>query len=757
MKKRLCALMALALTLMLGGTALAEDIALGENEYVMGMAAHGDEALVMVSGNYTYSLRHLKDGQLTEIVSGETDYSVHYVSDYEKLTAEEKQEKDAMITSLIPGDDGMYAYAQYSRQLYKWDGAQLAPVGAPLEGEIFQGENNGRAYIRSISGCVTGGRLLAVFSGDESTDYCPILYCFDLTTGESKKLEIENLDYVMDVTAYKDGQALICYQDPDNNYYLTLRAVDMENGTLVEEAVCVTEGYNASGIAYDAAEDAVYYFDGGTLRKCTPGAQPEIVAYPSESYISCAVMLGGKYVAGSDGMLCVFSVDGSALPEQTLNIQSGYMDDVQRAFLKENPTVGIANVEEWYGSSEEIANAIKTGEKGIDIFNLSATNGLYSVINKGYALDLSDSEIISAAVDSYYPGLGGALRGKDGKIYGVFSDVYSYNMICVNEEAWEELDLGEYPTTYSDLIDLIAMWEEDYADDYPEMTMYMAIEKSDLINTIINAYILQYENSEGGLDFNNPALREVLEKIEALPMEERDWENMTDEDYEELNELYSREEIISTGGGAFSEGETRYVYSENGRESKYTMHLLDPLVFEEGDTPVLSASGQVYIINPESENRELAIKYLEYRVANMDEYTAYQLDPTLMEPVRQENFEETVKQMEEGLARMREEMEKADDVDKADYQQSIDYYESWLSEQDKNQWSISEAAIARYRELAGFIRIPSDSLFLSYDGDNTAQTQLYEMVSRYADGQLTLDAFLREMNQKISMIVLEGR
>ena len=55
------------------------------------------------------------------------------------------------------------------------------------------------------------------------------------------------------------------------------------------------------------------------------------------------------------------------------------------------------------------------------------------------------------------------------------------------------------------------------------------------------------------------------------------------------------------------------------------------------------------------------------------------------------------------------------------------------------------------------MRVPSDSIFLTYDGDSTSSDQIYEMVSRYADGQLTLDAFLREMNQKAQMMQLEGR
>ena len=187
------------------------------------------------------------------------------------------------------------------------------------------------------------------------------------------------------------------------------------------------------------------------------------------------------------------------------------------------------------------------------------------------------------------------------------------------------------------------------------------------------------------------------------------------------------------------------------------MHLLDPLVFVEGETPAASASAEVYFVNPESPNKELAVKYLEYRTSHMDDHARYMLTPTLNEPVRQENFEENVKQVEQELARARDAMEKADDVDKADYQDTIDFYETWLADKEKNQWRISQEAIDRYRELGDYIRIPSDSLFLSYDGDSAAMNQIFEIVSRYTDGQLTLDAFLREMDQKVNMIVLEGR
>ena len=122
----------------------------------------------------------------------------------------------------------------------------------------------------------------------------------------------------------------------------------------------------------------------------------------------------------------------------------------------------------------------------------------------------------------------------------VYDSLYAENIMSVNTQLWEQLELGEYPTTYSELIDLIALWEDEYAEEYPDYTLFMVTDKRDIVNQVIRNYIAQYENAPGGLDFTHPALREVLEKIEALEMETIDWESMTEEDYEEFNERYNR-------------------------------------------------------------------------------------------------------------------------------------------------------------------------------------------------------------------------
>ena len=50
--------------------------------------------------------------------------------------------------------------------------------------------------------------------------------------------------------------------------------------------------------------------------------------------------------------------------------------------------------------------------------------------------------------------------------------------------------------------------------------------------------------------------------------------------------------------------------------------------------------------------------------------------------------------------------------------------------------------------------LPIGSLFLG--GDGAALAVLEDVFMRYADGQIDLDAFIREIDQKIKMIYLEN-
>lgn len=720
----------------------------GKDEYIDSMASFDGEVLLLATDYLVGTAIYRYDGEaMKEIARYEGTTSL-----YESISEEELAASTQRITRIIAGDDGIYGYAQYGHQMYKWNGSAMEAFGAPLTGmEWDYTVGSKKRTLPLEAGAVAGGKFFASFMGTEEADYTPTLMSFDLQSGEGTKLDIEGMDYISGCAPYKDSKVLLCYQDQDNDYRMVLRGLDMKTGALDAEALIAAEGYNAGGLVYHAAQDTVYYYDQGSINKIEAGAAVP-VAYPPLDYVRQGVLLGEKYLLSESALVYEVALDGSEIPETVLRVQDGYADKAYRTFIKENPGVGIVFPETWYSGSEEIASAIQTGEDSIDIFSIYISDGWNAVKEKGYAQSLSASKAISDAVADYYPGYKDAITGKDGDIYGVYQHAYLQNQPMINTMLWEEVGLTEadYPTTYGELIDLLLRWEEEYAEEYPEYMVTSHVEKSSLRSWMLEAYVMQCEASGEVPSFNSPMLREVLEKIEALPWEEIDWDNMSDSDYDDLNERYCRSQLLHTGGNAFSEGTIAYP------EGKY--HVLLPLVFEAGQTPVLRAAAQVFFVNPESPNVDLAIQYMETRVRTADEGASYMLTPTLNEPVRLEDYETQVKDMEKGRDEMIEQQKDASDEDKADYQGTIDYYNYWLEHKEENQWRISAEAIARYREIAPYTDLLEDSVFLVYDGDaGSGLSQLSDVIERYNGGQLDLDSFLREMDQKAKMISLEGR
>ena len=161
----------------------------------------------------------------------------------------------------------------------------------------------------------------------------------------------------------------------------------------------------------------------------------------------------------------------------------------------------------------------------------------------------------------------------------------------------------------------------------------------------------------------------------------------------------------------------------------------------------------MFVVNPESENVDLAMDFLEYYAANADAVLRYQTHTDLSEPVRQAYYEENREFYEKMIADMETALADAADEDKQSFQETIDMYRAELENLEERSWRISEESLANYRELATHMYLPIGSLFLG--GDGAALAVLEDVFMRYADGQIDLDAFIREIDQKIKMIYLE--
>ena len=98
-------------------------------------------------------------------------------------------------------------------------------------------------------------------------------------------------------------------------------------------------------------------------------------------------------------------------------------------------------------------------------------------------------------------------------------------------------------------------------------------------------------------------------------------------------------------------------------------------------------------------------------------------------------------------------MENAEEVDKqaleAELKEMKDSRESY--EKD-HRYSASEESIAAYREAAQYMTV---GMYMGMDSQTSSE--YYEQRNQYLHGAITLDEFIRNIDQKLRMIVREGQ
>lgn len=594
-----------------------------------------------------------------------------------------------------------------------------------------------------------------------------LLFCYDLETGAQRTIELPIANVFC---GYKPGQLLaVCTQENTTGDYsqmaYTLVAVDVATGACQPLALAMAPNNEEWGfLAYDRASDSIYYHWQGEIRCSVAAATFETVAYYSATVNTYnenrAWVLGPNMLAmDSHGRFSVRNVDPKHKPERVLRVQGSYEDAAYFAFAAAHPEVQVLLIDYRYYGTEKIAQAIAAGTDAADLYLLDSNTNFSALLDKGYAADLSASPLLTAEVAAMYPQIQDALKDARG-VLRAYPQSFYLNPWQIDLPLWEKYDMGPVPTTYDAFFDAMLRWEQEHGDEEDPEIVFMNgfSDRHSLINMVVSAYILQYETPDQPIDFTAPTLRSALEKIEQITADEEDRDTWTDEQWQAYNDYINLPGLVYTNGymGNFYDPDTtQYISSEDGRILQHLTHMLTP-TFVEGEQSKISANMSVFCVNPSSPNIDLALLYLENYSKECEPELRYLLRPDLNEPMIRPNFEKEVEDMQKYRAKMQQELEKADAAEARRLQDVIDYYTRWLAEQDKNKWLISQGALENYRAVASNMALSTRSMFLGYE-DGGAWSQMWELMERYRSHQLTLDDFLRELNNKMRMMFLEGR
>lgn len=603
------------------------------------------------------------------------------------------------------------------------------------------------SYARDIQNAyVSGGRLIGQ-SYDDSGNYMVVVV--DIEDDDMELFETENM---ISMCAYTEGKVLFSQRDWSGEAEpVSIAALDLDSGEIEELGSLNSAGWSyPTGMAYDADDNDLYYMLNGELYRLNDmdiSAPESIAAVNVEGWSdSPAIVTEDNYYICSDYQTVIIrNTDPSQRSEQSITVYTAYCDIMDQAyydFTAANPDVEVVLAT----SYEDVTQAMLNQSSAVDVYTISVNSQDYSALFKrGYMAELDGSSIITGFVGEMYPQLQDVLTGDSGVVavpVEMWASCMSYNV-----GAFEALGLTEddVPTSWPEFLALLQRLPEIMGEDCEFSVVDPYYTQGDLRNSlfysIISDYMLYLQQDGVEFAFDTEVLRSVLTELEkvdfaalGLPEEYGD---------DDVYYTYDQETILfSTYSDVTCE---TYSYA-----SEYARPM--PLAMEVGGQPVVNASLTVAFVNPYSENRDLAIEYLECAVDNINPVQRANMCPGYNEPVENSYYQEALDNYDENIASIEEELAKAEtEEEREQWQEQLDDMQKWRDEYEQNyRWSASEESIAFYRNYAQYL---TPSQYIGFDDE--ASQEFYSLISQYVEGSIDLDTFLTTIDKKIRMMVLE--
>lgn len=396
-------------------------------------------------------------------------------------------------------------------------------------------------------------------------------------------------------------------------------------------------------------------------------------------------------------------------------------------FAREHPGVTVSYVDEHHWSASSLISALTLRDATYDVMLLDTSNiDIAEVLDKGFALPMTGSEILDSFAASLYPALQDMVM-RDGVICA--TPVY---LFCLeggyNPIAFESLGL-DLPTTYGELAEMINRWPDQPADvlDEYEINMWTLNYRKWFLKMVLNGYMTHMEATGQELHFDTPLFRELMGLVDTLT---------TANDVEEERDVNY---LMDTASDTLQQG-----YAWN-------CPLLDLAM----DGRVIhTAYARLAIINPNTEHPEEALRFVERLVMGIDDRVRQTMvDAACMTPVEDPEYPQRLTDWKRERAALETKLAESDEADRPDVEQELARHERQLEWIENARWIISEESIPAFAQVFETLYFPKPDVLGK--GDETGNAVSVTLQRRYLEGQLDMEQFIREMESKTQMLLQE--
>lgn len=411
--------------------------------------------------------------------------------------------------------------------------------------------------------------------------------------------------------------------------------------------------------------------------------------------------------------------------------------DIKQAFEAKHPGLKIVQ-RDTITEFTDISQQLTTGNSGCDLFILrTGDDGIRSVIKKGYFEDLSDMPEVTAFVSTLYPVWRDEVTAADGRIGALPVDVGGNFRLGYNTALWEELQLGDVPQTYDELLDDIEGWLQDGTLEYAPLFRKNYRSYYTLVHELLRANAAWYASRGETPVYNNEMLLSRLKRLETLK--------------DALDNLDDRR-VVGDGllrANWFSGMEQ--TLDESGYDGLY-------LGFDSAEDRGELQEFYAIIINPHSEKKELARAFLQEVLDRMYIVTRCMLVDELFPGVEQEGYAEMRRYL------LEEDIPKAE----AQYQQAladesmlpsmVEFYRTELEnkqnrliELENERYLVMPEAAERYYQQMQHPAVYRADSYALITRNATSD------INRYINGKISLEALVKKLDEVVWMWTMENQ
>ncbi len=415
-------------------------------------------------------------------------------------------------------------------------------------------------------------------------------------------------------------------------------------------------------------------------------------------------------------------------------------DEGYQAFLDEHPGVSLSWPEEVYFSTAAFTTALLTRDYSCDMF-LWGTSQIdwSSLMDKGYCLDLSGSQVLTDAVGRMHPNIA-KLAMRDGRLYAV-PNFASFVFLQIEKDTWFEagLTLGDVPGTFPEFLDFLERWCDRIEDD-PEPTIrvlggweasYTESSYVDwLTRLLIEEAIMQMQYAGEELHFEGPELLALLERCDAVG-----------------RRIYSLES--PSGYRSLFDMAARGIWPEN------YAHVV--FLRQNGEQPKLIRSFvMMWAICSYTQQPELCLELLESVVSGPgDPYFSsdmflYRDAQARIHPEYESELARWTGEAAAVAERLKE--PKLDEEERTELEEALARYQRAVETTEQGKWLMLPEQLADYQAAADRLYFPLPDLFAETNSDG----EIAALYARFANRLLTAEQFMKELNRIAQMMRLEG-